>query len=263
MAGLSVAYITFNAARCFADSLASVVDLTDDIVVVDSGSTDDTLAIAARFGARTQVRDWPGFGPQKQFAVEQARHDWVLVLDADEVLLAPAVATIKEALIADDLPVGFLLPRYNFFHGKRVRFGDWGKDRVLRLINPRRGQFSNDAVHEHWMTDGPVRRLNAPIGHYSFENYKAMLAKLDRYSDLNARGLLARGHVVGHREPMLHALAAFLRGYVLRLGFLDGSDGAGIALTTALGSFLKYAKALELQQASLSKTPAVSRLRKL
>ncbi len=263
MAGLSVAYITFNAARCFADSLASIAGLTDDIVVVDSGSTDDTLAIAAHFGARAQVRDWPGFGSQKQFAVEQARHGWVLVLDADEVLLPPAVATIKQALISDDLPAGFLLPRYNFFHGKRIRFGDWGKDRVLRLVDPRHGRFSNDAVHEHWITDGPVRRLNAPIGHYSYENYKAMLVKLDRYSDLNARSLLARGRAVGRHEPMLHALAAFLKGYVLRLGFLDGSDGAGIALTTALGSFMKYAKALELRQASPSETPIVPSERKL
>ena len=168
MADLSVAYITYNAARCFADSLASIAGLTDDIVVVDSGSTDCTLAIAAQFSARTQVRDWPGFGPQKQFAVEQARHDWVLVLDADEVLLPQAVTAIKQALIADDLPAGFLLPRYNFFHGKRVRFGDWGKDKVLRLVDQRRGRFSNNVVHEHWIADGPVRRLNAPIGHYSF-----------------------------------------------------------------------------------------------
>ncbi len=255
MADLSVAYITYNAARCFADSLASIAGLTDDIVVVDSGSTDCTLAIAAQFSARTQVRDWPGFGPQKQFAVEQARHDWVLVLDADEVLLPQAVTAIKQALIADDLPAGFLLPRYNFFHGKRVRFGDWGKDKVLRLVDQRRGRFSNNVVHEHWIADGPVRRLNAPIGHYSFENYHSMLAKLDRYSDLNARSLLARGHTVGQHEPILHAFAAFLKGYVLRLGFLDGSDGAGIALTTALGSFMKYAKALEIQQVSPSKTP--------
>ncbi|MHB8427724.1 MAG: glycosyltransferase family 2 protein [Acidiferrobacterales bacterium] len=250
MASLSVAYITHNASRCFADSLASISNLADDIVVVDSGSTDDTLAIATRFSARVHVRDWPGFGPQKQFAVEQADHDWVLVLDADEVLLPPAAMVIKQVLATDELPAGFFLPRFNFFHGRRIRFGDWGKDNVLRLVDRRRGQFSDDVVHERWVAGGPVRRLNAPIGHYSFENYKAMLGKLDRYSDLNARSLLARGHSIGRHEPMVHALAAFLKGYVLRLGFLDGTDGAGIALTTALGSFMKYAKALELQQSA-------------
>jgi len=258
MPNLSVAYITCNAARCFSDSLASVVELTDDIVVVDSGSTDDTLAIAARFGARTQVRAWPGFGPQKQFAVEQARHDWVLILDADEILPPSTVAAIKQSLVSDDSPSGFLLPRYNFFHAKRIRFGDWGKDAVLRLVDRRRGRFSTDVVHERWLADGPVRRLNAPIAHYSYENYKAMLTKLDHYSDLNARALVARGRTVGRNEPLLHALAAFLKGYVFRLGFLDGSEGAGIALTTALGSFMKYAKALELQQSLSAGTPAVS-----
>ncbi len=253
MPNLSVAYITCNAARCFADSLASITDLTDDIVVVDSGSSDDTLVIADRFGARIQSRAWPGFGPQKQFAVEQATNDWVLILDADELLLPEAVRTIKTALASGNPPAAFLLPRYNFFHGKRIRFGDWGRDAVLRLVNRQHGRYSNDVVHERWMADGEIRRLQAPIAHYSFENYKAMLAKLDQYSDLNARALVERGRRVNRRDPLLHALAAFLKGYVFRLGFLDGSEGAGIALTTALGSFMKYAKALELQQ-SISAT---------
>ena len=178
---LSVAYITFNASRCFAASLNSILELTDDIVVVDSGSTDNTCEIATRFGARLFERDWPGFGPQKQYAIEQARYDWVLVLDADEVLLTSAISHIKKALAENKLPAGFLLPRHNFFHGKRMRFGDWGKDKVLRLIDRRQGKFSNDIVHERWLVDGSVRQINAPICHYSFENYKAMLAKLDSY----------------------------------------------------------------------------------
>lgn len=257
MPNLSIAYITCNASRCFADSLGSVAGLADDIVVVDSGSTDDTLAIAARFGARVETRAWPGFGPQKQFAVDQARNDWVLILDADELLLPEAIPAIRAALAADDPPAGFVLPRRNFFHGKRIRFGDWGRDAVLRLVDRRRGRFSDDAVHERWIADGEVRRLDAPMAHYSFENYKAMLAKLDQYSDLNARTLVNRGRRIGSREPLLHALAAFLKCYVFRLGFLDGSEGAGIALTTALGSFMKYAKALEMQQSQPAESPAV------
>ncbi len=250
MPGLSVAYITCNAERCFAESLASVAGVADEIVVVDSGSSDTTLAIAKRFGAQVHVRDWPGFGPQKQFAIEQASHDWVLVLDADEVLLPPASGSIRDALATDTLPVGFVLRRYNYFHGKRIRFGDWGRDKVLRLVDRRRGRFSDDTVHERWIADGPVRRLDATIGHYSFENYKAMLAKLDRYSDLAAHSMVARGRVVRRYEPPVHAVSAFVKSYILRLGLLDGSDGAGIALMTALGSFMKYAKALEIRQSS-------------
>jgi glycosyltransferase involved in cell wall biosynthesis len=245
---LSVTYITYNAARCFAESLASVADLTDDVVVVDSGSRDNTCEIAARFGARLFKRDWPGFGPQKQYAIEQSRNDWILVLDADEILSTSAIAHIKKALSESNLPAGYILPRHNFFHGKRIRFGDWGNDKVLRLVDRRQGRFSDDIVHERWLINGQIKRVNAPICHYSFENYKAMLAKLDQYSDLNARKLLERNRIVGSHEPLLHAIAAFIKCYVLRLGFLDGGDGAGIALVTALGSFLKYAKAIELQQ---------------
>jgi (heptosyl)LPS beta-1,4-glucosyltransferase len=245
---LSVAYITYNAARCFAESLASIEELTDDIVVVDSGSSDNTCEIAARFGVRLFERDWPGFGPQKQYAIEQSRYDWVLVLDADEVLSTSAIPCIKKALAQSNLPAGYLLPRHNLFHGKRIRFGDWGNDKVLRLVDRHQGRFSDDIVHERWLTNGPIKQINAPIYHYSFENYKAMLAKLDQYSDLNARKLLERNRIIASYEPLLHAIAAFMKCYVLRAGFLDGGDGAGIALVTALGSFLKYAKAIELQQ---------------
>lgn len=247
MTPFSVAYITRDAARCLAASLESVRALSDDIVLVDCGSRDETLAIAHRFGARTLHRDWAGFGAQKQFAVEQARHDWVLVLDADEVLLPEGRAALRGALDGDALPAGFVLPRRNFLHGRRIRFGDWGRDRVLRLVDRRLGAFTPEPVHERWAARGPVRFLDAPLAHYSFENYKAMLAKLDQYSDLNAERLAARGRRVRAHEPLAHAAMAFLKGYVFKLGFLDGAEGAAIAVTTALGSFMKYAKALELQ----------------
>lgn len=247
MQPLSIVYITLNAARCLRQSLASVQGLSDDIVLVDAGSTDATLSIAADFSARVIAREWPGFGLQKQFAVTQARHDWVLVLDADEWLLPEALPAIQQALAQPDLPAAFRLPRQNYLHGKRIRHGDWARDRVLRLVDRRQGAFSPDQVHERWQTQGSVRDLHAPLAHHSFENYKAMLAKLDQYSDLNAAQLLARGRRVRGYEPLAHALAAFFKGYVLRRGFLDGVEGAAIALTTALGAFMKYAKALEKQ----------------
>ncbi len=246
---LSVVYITLNAARLLRESLESVRTLTDDLVIVDAGSTDETLNIAESFGARIFRRPWPGFGLQKQFAVEQARHDWVLILDADEVLVTDSIPLLKQALSTPALPAGFILPRHNYLHGKRIHFGDWSRDRVLRLVDRRRGQFSPDQVHERWLTDGSARLLDAPLAHYSFPDYKSMLAKLDQYSDLNARQLLARGTHISASAPMSHALAAFVKGYIFRLGFLDGTEGAAIALTTALGSFMKYAKALELRQA--------------
>lgn len=245
---ISVVYITLNAERLLQESLESIRTLTDDLVIVDAGSTDETLRIAEKFGTRIFRRPWPGFGLQKQFAVEQACHDWVLILDADEVLVPESIYALKQALSSATLPAGFLLPRHNFLHGKRIRFGDWRRDRVLRLVDRRQGQFSPNHIHERWITDGLVKPLDAPIAHYSFPDYKSMLVKLDQYSDLNAGQLLARGGRITSTAPISHALAAFFRCYLFRLGFLDGNEGAAIAMTTALGSFMKYAKALELQQ---------------
>ncbi|MEK8090801.1 glycosyltransferase family 2 protein [Thermithiobacillus plumbiphilus] len=244
---ISIVLIAFNEEKQIGSGLRSILSLSRDIVVVDSGSCDGTVSIARNLGARVFQREWPGFGLQKQFAVEQARHDWVLVMDADEILLPESLSTIRKALADKSLPAGFRLPRRNYLHDKHIQFGDWGRDRVLRLVNRRQGHFTPDLVHERWETSGRVADLNAPLAHYSFENYKAMLAKLDHYSDLNAARLLACGRRVRAHEPLAHAAAAFLKGYVARLGFLDGTEGAAIALTSALGSFMKYAKALEMQ----------------
>lgn len=242
---LSVVYITLDADRCLDESLNSIVPVADDIVVVDSGSTDRTRSIAQKYGARFFEQPWLGFGRQKQSAVEFARHDWVLVLDADEVLTQEAAAAVRDALHAEYLPAGFRLARRNFFHGKEIRFGDWAGDRVLRLVDRRVGRFSDDEVHEKWLATGEVLRLKGEILHYPFENYGAMLNKLERYSNLNAKKLRQCNAKLSVTAPVTHGLYAFLRCYFFRLGVLDGADGFGIALITALGSFLKYARARE------------------
>ena len=242
---LSIVYITLNAERCLAKSLNSVAAIADDIVVVDSGSVDGTKWIAQQHGARLFEQPWLGFGRQKQNAVERAMHDWVLVLDADELLTEETGAAVSNALRGERLPAGFVLTRRNFFHGKEIRFGDWAGDRVLRLVDRRVGRFSDDEVHEKWLTNGEVHRLKEAILHYPFENYGTMLDRLARYSDLSARMLSERNIKLSAMAPVTHGLYAFIRCYVFKLGVLDGTDGFGIALVTALGSFLKYAKARE------------------
>jgi (heptosyl)LPS beta-1,4-glucosyltransferase len=231
-----------------------VTPIADDIVVVDSGSTDATKSIAQANGARVFDQLWLGFGPQKQHAVDHALHDWVLIVDADEVLTKEACTAIKAALLSKKLPAGFTLNRRNFFHGKEVRFGDWAGDHVLRLVDRRVGRFSDHQVHESWLTDGQVVAIGAHMLHYPFENYGAMLAKLARYSDLNAQELLRRRGRPSAIAPATHGVAAFLRCYFLKMGVFDGSDGFGIALVTALGSFLKHAKAREIAAVEASST---------
>jgi (heptosyl)LPS beta-1,4-glucosyltransferase len=247
---LSVVYITLNAERCLAESLKSVALIADDIVLVDSGSTDATKSIAKAHGARVFDQAWLGFGPQKQRAVEHALHNWVLVVDADEVVSPEASQSVRNALGAENLPAGFTLRRRNFFHGAEIRFGDWAGDRVLRLVDRRAGRFSDNHVHERWLTSGKVAAIGGCMLHYPFENYGAMLAKLARYSDLNAQELFKRRGRPSAIAPLTHGISAFLRCYFLKMGLLDGTDGFGIALVTALGSFLKYAKAREIASGS-------------
>ncbi|MCL5980472.1 MAG: glycosyltransferase family 2 protein [Gammaproteobacteria bacterium] len=247
-AQLSVVYITLNAERLLERSIRSVRSLAEDIVVVDSGSTDGTLAICAALGVRVIQRPWPGFGAQRQFAVSQAAHDWVLIVDADELVPESIHGGIRRAIAAPGDRVAFRLGRRNYLAGRPVRFGDWRKDRVLRLVDRRRGHYSEDPVHERWIATGPVGDLPGWLLHYPFADYRSMLAKLQTYAALNAEGLVQRGRRVKASDPISHSLWAFLRTYLFRLGFLDGVNGAAIAWTTALGAFMKYATALELQE---------------
>ncbi|MCY0871386.1 MAG: glycosyltransferase family 2 protein [Acidithiobacillus caldus] len=247
---LSAVYITKDAGAHFRTSLASVVDLVEDIVVVDSGSRDDTLTLAEAAGARIYQRPWPGFGAQRQYAVEQAKTDWVLVIDGDEVLRPEGCARIRALFERPLEAAAYALRRRSYIGRRAIRHGDWGEDWVLRLLDRRRGHYdAGDLVHESWRCAAPGQRLpGLHLDHYTFASYADMLTKLARYGRLNAEQLYRRGRPIGSRMAMNHAVAAFLRSYVLRLGFLDGVDGAAIAWTTALGSFMKYAIAYEMQR---------------
>ena len=246
---LSVIYITRDAGCLLRASLDSVVPLGAEIFLVDSGSTDDTLTIATEMGVKIIQRPWPGFGAQRQFAVESAANDWILMLDADEILRDQACAAILDVVRSSDPHVAYALRRYNYLHGKAIRHGDWSRDYVVRLFNRRYGYYRpEDTVHESWHGQGETRRMPGYIlDHHSFPSYADMLDKLRLYATLNAQQVHQRGKVLRGYMPMTHALAAFWRGYFWRLGFLDGVEGAAIAWTTALGAFMKYAIALELR----------------
>ncbi|MEY2341899.1 glycosyltransferase family 2 protein [Acidithiobacillus sp. IBUN Pt1247-S3] len=246
---LSVVYVAQNAAAVLPRSLASVQGWADEIVVVDGGSSDATREIAEGFGARVIDRPWAGFAAQRQFAVEQAQQDWVLMLDSDEVLRPEGREAIQATLMAPS-QAAYRLRRCSSFHGRRIRHGDWAQDTVLRLFDRRRGRYDlTETVHESWHCEGPVGDLGVmALDHYSYTDYAQLLGKMQQYAQLNAQKVYARGRPVAASAPMSHAMAAFLRTYLLRLGFLDGVDGAAIAWTTALGAFMKYAIAREMQQ---------------
>ncbi len=221
------------------------VSFSDEIIVVDSGSTDRTIEIAREFGCRVFSEDWKGYGPQKNSAIEKCKYEWVLLLDADERLAAGAKEVIEKVQWTQ--ATAFRFRRKNYLHGRWMKHSGYWPDWQIRLIDRTRGSFEGN-LHERWVTDGPVVDLDACIEHYAFSDYSDMLKTLDEYSSVIARELYVSGKRANALSPILHGGGMFFKIFVIEKGFLDGLDGLVTALTKAGGSFFKYAKLLELQR---------------
>jgi (heptosyl)LPS beta-1,4-glucosyltransferase len=243
----SVAIIALNEEERLPDCLKSVA-FADEVLVVDSGSSDRTREVAGSFGARVLVEPWRGFSGQKQFAVDQCSHDWVLILDADERIPEETAGAIRRILERGPGDVSaYRFQRRNYLHYRWIRHSGWWPDPIVRFVDRRRGAFDGRRVHEKWSPRGPVKDLDAAIEHISFRNYSALVAKMERYSSLSARDLFEKNAPVNVMTPLSHALWMFARTYFLELGLLDGFDGLVISIMNAGGSFFKYAKAREMR----------------
>lgn len=246
MKGVSAAIIVFNEEQRLPACLASLEGFEDVVVIVDSRTTDRSAKVAESFGCRVYVEEWRGFGPQKQLAVERCGNDWVLIIDADERLPAEtkeAIFHVVESPKSD----AYSFPRKNYLSGRWIRHGGWWPDRVVRLVDRRKGRF-HGAIHERWVTEGALDdKLPYPIEHRSFSDYSEMLWTLDEYSTAVSKDLFASGKRANALTAIFHGCGMFFRTYFLRLGFLDGFDGFVIALMTAGGSFFKYAKLIEMK----------------
>jgi glycosyltransferase involved in cell wall biosynthesis len=231
--GLSACIITYNEADRIEACLRSVA-FCDELIVVDSHSTDDTRARASALGARVIERDWPGYRSQKQFAVDAAAHDWVLCLDADE-RVTPALRTEIEALRAQGFPgaAGWSVPRITEYFGRFLRHGNAYPDRLVRLFDRRRGGWTGYEIHENTKVQGTVHRLRGRLEHFSYRSLSDHLNRMQRYADLMAQSLYARGRRCGLTPVILNPQWRFVRGYLLRLGFLDGWRGLVFALIEA------------------------------
>jgi glycosyltransferase involved in cell wall biosynthesis len=243
---LSVAIITRNEEKNLPRCLDSV-SFADDIVIVDSGSTDGTEQIARQFDARWFVETWKGYGPQKNSALEKCTHDWVLLLDADERVPPETAHKIIQVLSRNDLADAYVFRRKNIFHGKWIRYTDWWPDEVTRLLRRSAGRYER-ITHETWVTDGKTERLGCVIEHFSYGCYSDMFRALNNYSSQLAEQMYAEGRKAGPVDALLHSVWMFLRNYFFRMGFMAGFDGFMISLTKAVGTFLKYAKLYELQR---------------
>lgn len=241
---LSVAIITRNAEKKLRMCLESI-SFADEVVIVDCGSTDGTEQVAREFSAKWFVEPWKGFGPQKNSAVAKCSHEWVFSIDADERVPAETARKIVEILSEDSPADVYSFRRKNLFHGRWIKVGDWWPDEVTRLMRRSTGRYER-LIHENWVTDSRIERLENEIEHYSFDCYSDMFRVMDTYSTLTAQQLRSEGRKAGPADAILRFGWMFFRNYFLKLGCLAGFDGFMIALTKAMGSFLKYAKLHEM-----------------
>ncbi len=241
---LSAVVITLNEEKRIHQCLSSL-RFCDEIVVVDAGSTDGTVEIAKGFTERVFVEEWKGFGPQKQSAIQKARGEWILSIDADEEVSEALSEEIIDRLKEKDPPEGFLIPRKNLYSGRWLRYGGLYPDLVLRLFRKETGRFTTSMVHERVVVAGRVERLTNPIVHHAFDDLTRMIEKMNRYSSLWAEQMFRNGKRATPLSPFLHATTMFLKDYLIRGGFLDGRAGFNVALLKALGVYFKYQKLLE------------------
>lgn len=248
---LSVVVITLNAATQLRDCLDSVAAWVDEIIIVDSGSQDETAVIAQTYPqVKWIVQPWLGFGPQKAYAVSQAKHDWVLCLDADE-RVSPELKAHITALFCKPLEPGvYRFARTNFFLGRFLKHGEGYPDWSKRLFHRHIAQWSEDIVHEKVVhADTPLcHTLQGDLLHHSAENITSYLTKQNQYTLLQAQTLIARGQPVSKTKIILSPILRFIKFYFIRRGFLDGFAGLVHILIGCYNSFIKYCKVYEQQQ---------------
>lgn len=251
--GLTVTIITLNEAAHIADVLRSVA-FADEIVVVDSHSTDGTADLAKPFTDRVIVRDWPGYVDQKNYAASVASHDWILSVDADERVTPELAREIRRVLDAGPSCAGYRVPRLSRYLGRWIRSTDWYPDYQLRLYDRRRGGWTGRYVHESVQVEGPVGRLRADLLHHTYRDVSHHLQTIDRYTTLAARQMNEDGRRAGVRHWLVNPVAAFLRNYVARGGFRDGRVGLIVSLLNAYYVLLKFVKLYERQNTAADGT---------
>jgi glycosyltransferase involved in cell wall biosynthesis len=246
-APLSAVLITRNAASVLGPCLESLV-FADEIVIVDSGSSDRTAEIARERGARVVQKEWLGYGRQKQFAVEQAKHDWVLCVDADERVSPQLAASMQAALAAPVSPV-YRMPRRNRFLGRWLAHGEGYPDWSPRLFNRQNARWSDDLVHEKVLFAVTPGTLAGDLLHDSSDDLSTYLERQNRYTTLAARQAFEQGRGSGLVHLLFSPVVRFIKFYLLRLGFLDGVPGLLHISIGCMNSYLKYAKLIELRKA--------------
>jgi glycosyltransferase involved in cell wall biosynthesis len=243
---LSAIVITCNEAENIAECLESL-SFADERIVVDSGSADETVAIAKEYTSKVFITEWKGYGATKQWALEKAMGDWVLWLDADERIPASLADEILCALGGESDLSGFQMPRKAFFLGRWIRHSGWYPGYVIRLFRKTGAQFGEERVHESLQVKGPVGTLKEPILHYTDRTIHHYFRKLNRYTSLAAEDLWDHGRTVTRAGIFFRPIFMFFKMYIVKTGFLDGIQGFLLAVFSAGYVFVKYTKLWEFQ----------------
>ncbi len=242
MLKISATLVTLNEEMNLPRALESL-RCCDEVVVVDSGSTDRTVDLAQKLGARVVESEWLGYAAQKNFAAEQAAHDWILSLDADEALSEALEAEIWEIKREGPQADGYTIPRMAQYMGRWILHSGWYPDRKIRLYDRRHGRWIGEYVHESVKVDGRLGHLTSNLLHFTCSSLSQHLKTMDRYTTLAAQEMVAQGRRAPLWRILLDPPWAFWKSYVLQRGFLDGFEGLVIAYMAAMYVFVKYTKA--------------------
>jgi glycosyltransferase involved in cell wall biosynthesis len=243
---VSVVIVTKNEEINIEDALKSIAD-AKEIIVVDSFSTDRTVEICKQYTDKVYQHEWQGFARQKQMGVDFTEGPWVLILDADE-RVTPELKTEIIEKISDTNYEGFYIPRKNFFLGKWIKHSGWWPDNTLRLFKKTSGRLEPREVHEKVVVEGDIGYLKNPLEHYTYRSISDFVERMERYSTLAAREMRKNSKGAGLFSLTLKPLATFVKMYLVRLGFLDGTRGLMLAILYSYYTFLKYAKTWERKQ---------------
>jgi glycosyltransferase involved in cell wall biosynthesis len=241
---ISVTVITKDEEKNISDCLKSV-QWADEIIVVDSESSDRTIELAKKFTDKVIIRKWEGYVPQKRYALSLASNEWVLSLDADE-RITPELKDEILSLLPGEVD-GYKIRRKNFLHKKEITSCGWENDYQLRLMRKDKASFSDRLVHEKFIVDGQMDKLKNPMIHYTFSSFSEYFSKINHYSSLKAQELITKKKRVGGWTIFSHTVSAFFAFFIVRLGFRDGVYGLIISLLHSVSTMMNYIKLWELQ----------------
>lgn len=244
---LSVIIITKNEAQSIEPCLKSI-SWANELIVIDCGSSDETVSICEKYGAKVFQNNWQGFGKQKNYALSHATGEWVLSVDADERVTPQLENEIKDVIASSNTVIAWEIPRLSSLCGKYIQHCGWRPDRVTRLFKNGNATFSDDIVHEKLIVNGKVGRLKNHLLHESIENIDELLSKMNQYTSASALMLLEKNQNTSLTKAVLKAFWAFFRCYVLRAGFLDGKEGFIISVSMAESSYYRQIKLLMMQR---------------